>query len=87
MKKVHAQNKLRISVTLLPSINALLEQIAENTGRSKSAIVEDALKKYMEYRLEEDAKKIAQIQFDDIPTEEQWIELQFNDNLDKDSWT
>ena len=83
MKKVHTGNKFRICVTIMPSINAALERLAYDKNTSKSAVVEEALKNFIGTQLENDARKLAEMQFDDVPTEEEWLALELDDNL----WT
>ncbi|MDP4007662.1 MAG: ribbon-helix-helix protein, CopG family [Candidatus Peregrinibacteria bacterium] len=75
MKKVHTQNKFKISVTILPSINAMLDQLAENMNTSKSSIVEAALRNYIDQRLEQEAKELSKITCDDLPSEDEWLLL------------
>lgn len=75
MKRIHTQNKFKISVTLLPSINAMLDQFAGNMNISKSSIVEAALKNYIDQRLEDEAKELAKITCEDLPSEDEWLSL------------
>ena len=68
--------KTRISVTIVPQLAQMLEEIAENQQTSKSAVVENALHKLFKDKLAEDAKKLATLKFDDLPSEDEWAHLQ-----------
>ncbi len=70
-----ANNKVRISITIMPSINNLLEEISGKTKTSKSELVEKAVKQYFRAQLETDLKKLAKIKFDDLPSEDEWLNL------------
>lgn len=71
-----AKAKTRISITIIPMVNVMLEKMSERTGASKSALVENALKDYLEKQLEADAKALARLRFDDLPTDDEWQEIQ-----------
>lgn len=68
--------KARISITIVPMVNTMLEKLSEKTGASKSSLVENALKDYLFRQLEEDVKTLSQLQFDDLPSEDDWLILQ-----------
>ena len=68
--------KLRISVTIIPSVNDMLDILSKRTGLSKSALVEKALKDLLNRQLETDAKILAKLQADDLPTENEWLMIQ-----------
>lgn len=74
--KKNPQNKLRISVTIMPSINSMLEILCERTGLSKSALVEKALNDLLKKQLAADAKALSKMKFDDLPTEDEWLQIQ-----------
>lgn len=69
-------NKKRISVTILPVVDSLLSKVSESLGKSKSLIVEKALKEFLERQLDKDTKALAQMKFDDLPTEDEWLSIQ-----------
>lgn len=69
-------NKKRISVTILPVVDSLLSKVSESLGESKSLIVEKALKEFLERQLEKDAKSLAKMKFNDLPTEDEWLSIQ-----------
>ena len=68
--------KSRISITIQPMVNDMLDKISARTGISKSMVVEKALKKYLKDQLETDAKILAKLSFDDLPDEKVWLKLQ-----------
>ncbi|MFT7184117.1 MAG: metal-responsive CopG/Arc/MetJ family transcriptional regulator [Oceanicoccus sp.] len=68
--------KKKISVTISSILFRELEESVELTGLNKSSIMELALKSYLASRLVDEAKKIASIKFDDLPSEEDWLILQ-----------
>jgi metal-responsive CopG/Arc/MetJ family transcriptional regulator len=69
-------SKTRISVTIIHQLAKMLEEIAQEKNVSKSSIVETALHDLIEEKMAKDAKKLASIKFDDLPTEDEWIEIQ-----------
>ncbi len=71
--------KAKVSFTIDPRLLHQLDQAAEAGKTSKSALMEKALKILMEKLLEEDAKKIAKMKFDDLPTEKEWASIEPND--------
>lgn len=68
--------KKKISVTISSILCRELEESVELTGLNKSSIVELALKSYLADRLEDEARQIASIKFNDLPSEEDWLILQ-----------
>jgi len=72
--------KTRISITIIPTVNILLEKISKKTGISKSALVENALKDYLQHQLEEDVKALSTMHFDDLPSENDWLSIQSETN-------
>jgi len=73
-------NKTRISITIVPTVYILLEKISKKTGISKSALVENALKDYLQHQLEEDVKALSTMHFDDLPSENDWLSIQSETN-------
>ena len=71
-----AKAKTRISITIIPMVNVMLEKMSKRTGASKSSLVENALKDYLEKQLEADAKALAKLRFDDLPTDDEWQAIQ-----------
>ena len=79
--KIHAGvKKRRISVTITPSIDMMINQVSRNSDLPKSTIVEQALKYWFQNKLKSDAKKLANMKFDDLPNEKEWDALQ-NENF------
>ena len=68
--------KTKISVTVSSHLAQLLEESAKFYETSKSAIVEQALQDLIEEKLAKDAKKLAKLKFDDLPSEDEWVLLQ-----------
>lgn len=68
--------KTRISVTIVPQLAQVLEEIAKAQQTTKSAVVEQSLRKLAEETLANDAKKLAELEFSDLPSEEEWLQIQ-----------
>lgn len=68
--------KKRITITILPAIDNLLEKVSKRKGVSKSSLVEESIKMFLQERLEEETKILAKINFDDLPSEDEWLEIQ-----------
>lgn len=78
-----AVSKTRISVTIIHQLAQMLEEIAEADNVSKSEVVERSLKEMVEDRMKREAKIIASMTFDDLPSEEDWLIIQ-NETLQDD---
>jgi hypothetical protein len=72
--------KTRITVTVLPILNNMLETVSKRLKTSKSLLVENALELYFQKQLEKDAKSLSKINIEDLPTEDEWLTLQPNWN-------
>lgn len=70
-----SKTKMRISITILPLTNETLEKIGERYGVSKSALVEQALKKFLKNQLDKDSKALSKLTFDDLPSEDEWLSI------------
>ncbi len=66
---------MRISVTISPMINKMLENVSRKSGASKSILVENALKKFLQEELIKDSKTLASMTFEDLPSEDEWLML------------
>lgn len=75
-KLLLSKAKNKISITIMPSINELLEKVSRKSGLSKSALIEKAVAQYLEDKLEEDIKALSKMHFDDLPSEDEWLEIQ-----------
>lgn len=53
----------------------MLQKESDRLGLSKSAVVEEAIKKFLEKQLIKDAKKLATLTFDDLPSSDDWLKL------------
>ena len=69
-------SKTRISVTIIHQLAQILEEMAKERSVSKSSIVESALQDLVEEKMRKDAKKLAKMKFDDLPTEDEWLQIQ-----------
>jgi metal-responsive CopG/Arc/MetJ family transcriptional regulator len=68
-------NKERVSATITSSLVSELRKITKTSLKTQSAIIEEALRFWMNNKLAKDAKELANINFDDLPTEEEWFSL------------
>lgn len=68
-----AATKTRISATVSKELAKMLNEIAKHSPYSKSALIEMALKKIFEEQLAKDAKTLASLQANDLPTEDEWL--------------
>lgn len=75
MTMANLSNKVRITVTIMPSLNSLLEETSSKNKISKSELVEKSLKQYFRGRLEDDLKKLSKIKFNDLPSEDEWLQI------------
>lgn len=73
-----SKTKKRISITIIPFVNNMLEIVSKQTGVSKSSLVEKALNEYLKARLDQDSKTLAKMPFDDLPNEDAWTSIQSN---------
>ncbi|MBN1494336.1 ribbon-helix-helix domain-containing protein [Candidatus Peregrinibacteria bacterium] len=70
--------KSRISITIFPAVNEMLEKLSKRENVSKSVLVEKAVKDFLKKQLEKDAKKLAKLKFSDLPSEDDWMQIQSN---------
>ena len=71
-------SKTRISVTIIHQLANMLEEIAKKEQTTKSALVERSIKKMVEERMSKEAKIIASTTFEDLPSEDEWLQIQSN---------
>lgn len=69
------KNKSRISITIMPSLNLILEKESEFSGISKSELVERAVEAFLKNKLNRDSKILGNIHFEDLPSENEWLML------------
>ncbi|MBI2463804.1 hypothetical protein HYV57_02520 [Candidatus Peregrinibacteria bacterium] len=73
----HASSvKRKISITILPSLDDLLALYSSNSGESKSSLIEKALSEFIKEKLDKDSRALSKLNFDDLPSEDDWIMLQ-----------
>jgi len=70
--------KHNLSVTLNTSIIEQIDILKERLWISRSQLIEELIKNSLEIKLLEDAKKLSKMNFDDIPSEDEWHILQSN---------
>lgn len=75
-KSLSIKSKVRISITIMPSLDNMLKEASRNSGESKSYLVERAISAYLKSKLEKDIKILSKIDFDDLPSENDWLEIQ-----------
>lgn len=71
-----SNTKVRISVTIHPNLDNMLQKSIEKSGSSKSALVEQALTSYFKKSFVKDIKLLAKMKFEDLPSEDDWLEIQ-----------
>ncbi len=69
-------SKSKICITLLKQLEQQLTKIAKDQKTTKSALIESAVDFWLKNKLKADAKKIAKIEFDDLPDEDTWLAIQ-----------
>lgn len=70
------QNRARLSITIHSSLNFMIEKIQKQEARSKSAVIEEALEEFVKQRLAQDAQALSKLTFDDLPSEDEWLQIQ-----------
>lgn len=68
--------KSKISISIAKHLNLSLEDLAEGLNVSKSALIERAIQQFIDNRLSYEAEQLAGANFDDLPSEEEWLSLQ-----------
>lgn len=68
--------KTRISAFLPTQRVQELKHAAEQKDTTFSALLEEALDLWHEKKLEADAKFLSTLQYDDLPTEDEWNDVQ-----------
>jgi hypothetical protein len=51
-------------------------KLAEDEQTTKSALIEKAVSFWLANKLKSDAEKMANLSFEDLPDEDEWVELQ-----------
>jgi predicted transcriptional regulator len=73
--KTSQKNKKRIYLKINPVLDELLEGLSSSSSSSKSAIVENALSDYLDKKLADDSKFLAEMKFEDLPDENDWLKI------------
>ena len=73
---IKKSTKMRISITILPDLNLMLEELSKKSGNSKSNLIETAIQSFFSAQMEKDLKKLAKINFQDLPSENDWLLIQ-----------
>ena len=68
--------KERVSALLPAKLMHEVARTATEQSTTKSAIIEEALRLWIQHRLDQDTKALAELTFDDLPTEEEWDVIQ-----------
>jgi len=74
LTKLHT--KTRISVLLPTFLTEEIKKVSEQENITQSYIVKGALEKWMQEKLQKDTKELSQINFDDLPSEDEWVNIQ-----------
>lgn len=77
-KLISSKSKIRISITIIPALDKMLEKVSINSGKSKSSLIEQAISQYFKNKLEKDLEMLSKINFEDLPSEDNWLEIQSN---------
>ena len=72
----HLKNRMRITITIMPTLNKILEDLSAHSQQSKSRLIERAVEEFLKKKLDEDSKKLSKIKFSDLPNENEWLLLQ-----------
>jgi len=70
------KRKTRISALLPSLLTDELRRASKEQSIPQGKILEGALRDWLRKKLTADAKKIAQVHFDDLPTEDEWLAIQ-----------
>ena len=76
MTSLKSKAKTRISITIIPMVNEMLEKISARKGISKSLLIEQAIKNFLQKQLEKDVEALAKLRFNDLPNEDDWLALE-----------
>ena len=68
--------KTRISATLPAKVATELKRFSKEKNIPQSFVIAQALENWLSQKLANDAKELAKIEFDDLPSENEWIDLQ-----------
>jgi hypothetical protein len=68
--------KARISAMLPVYLIGSIKNFAKRENTTQSSIIERALKEQFEKKIAQDAKDLSKMKFDDLPSENEWLQIQ-----------
>ncbi|MCK5510556.1 hypothetical protein KAI65_03370 [Candidatus Parcubacteria bacterium] len=71
-----ASKTIRISALLPSSLVMEVKKESEKNSITQSSIIKSALEFWLRNKLENDAKSLAKMNFDDLPSEDDWALIQ-----------
>ena len=66
----------RISALLPSSLVEEIKKFSENNNITQSYVIKNALESWLSLKLEKDTKILSKINFDDLPSEDDWRSIQ-----------
>lgn len=69
-------NNMRISAILPANLVNEVRKASRLENIPQSSVIKRAIECWLNDRLKRDAKKLAQIKFDDLPSEDDWLLIQ-----------
>ncbi len=66
----------RLSITISPQGEELLTELQQKSKVSKSVLVEEAIRYFALAQLDRDTKILSTLNFSDLPTETEWLQVQ-----------
>ncbi|PIR54611.1 hypothetical protein COU74_04960 [Candidatus Peregrinibacteria bacterium CG10_big_fil_rev_8_21_14_0_10_36_19] len=70
------QKNTRISALLPTNLVSEMKDFAEKTDTTQRNVIKMALEMWLKKKLDKDTKALSKINFDDLPTEEEWGNIQ-----------
>lgn len=68
--------KTRVSALLSKMLVTEIKKEAVERNATQSSIFEEALQLWLEKKLDEDAKSLGKMHFEDLPSENDWMQIQ-----------
>jgi metal-responsive CopG/Arc/MetJ family transcriptional regulator len=66
----------RISALLPTNLVEEIRNISNQENKTQSSIIKNALEFWFKKKLEKDTKALSKINFDDLPSEDEWLSIQ-----------
>ena len=76
MSSKTTNHKERVSALLPSKLMHEVTRTAVEQSTTKSAIIEEALRLWIQNRLDQDTKELAELSFHDLPSEAEWEAIQ-----------